>query len=47
MIYEVCQEIDGVLYVETRRTSRSVAQDDCEILRWLKGGRWYVREVKA
>lgn len=45
MKYEVYNEATGE--VETVRTSRAVAQDDAEILRWLKGGRWYVREVRA
>lgn len=26
------------------RTSRAAAQQDSEIMRWLYGGRWYVRE---
>ena len=43
MRYEVYNEATGE--VATRRTSRYVAQEDCEIMRWLTGGRWYVREI--
>lgn len=43
MKYEVYNDETGE--VLTRRTSRAVAQDDCEIIRWMRPGPWYVREV--